>query len=98
MRMVKVLAISKHPAIGISLHPLVTNWIKCHGSFHVTAQNGSFLRGCPPLSNSLFRLRLASDKRAVQNTGHENRLCPRFNGRIKLLLAAYKVSYWLSDE
>jgi len=52
--MVKVLAISEHPAIGISLHPLVTNWLKCHGSFHVTAQNGSLSRGRPQLSKPLF--------------------------------------------
>ena len=28
----------------------------------------------------LFRLMLANDKRAVQNAGHENRLCPRLHG------------------
>ena len=43
-------------------------------------QKGSLLRGRPPLSKLLFRLMLASDKRAVQNAGHENRLCPRLDG------------------
>lgn len=65
--MVKVLAISEHPAIGISLHPLVTNWTKYHGLSYVTAQNGSLLRGCPPVSKPLFRLRLESGKRVRQN-------------------------------
>jgi hypothetical protein len=44
------------------------------------ARNGSLLRGCPRLFKPLFRLMLASDKRAVQNSGHENRLCPRLDG------------------
>jgi len=44
------------------------------------AQNGSFLRGYPQFSKPLFHLMLASDKRALQNAGHENRLYSRLDG------------------
>ena len=47
----------------------------------LTAQNGSLLRGYPRLSKPLFRLRLESGKRAVQNAGPENRPHLRFDKR-----------------
>lgn len=40
-----------------------------HGPSHVTAQNGSLLRGRLRLSNSLFRLRLERGKRVSEIIG-----------------------------
>lgn len=65
-----------------ALLELMSSW-RCflNEPFTDTAQNGTFLRGRPRLSKPLFRLGLESDKMVGQNAGHENRLCPRLDGR-----------------